>query len=31
MQKLGVDNSVDLVRKAIATGLIDLTIDHNIT
>jgi PAS domain S-box-containing protein len=30
MQKLGVDNSVDLVRKAVAMRLIDLTIEqHN--
>jgi len=29
MQKLDVDNSVDLVRKAVAMGLIDLTIELN--
>jgi len=29
MQKLGVDNSVDLVRKAVAMGLIDLPIGQN--
>jgi PAS domain S-box-containing protein len=31
MQKLGVDNSVDLVRKAVAMELIDLTIEQNST
>jgi hypothetical protein len=31
MQKLEVDNSVDLVRKAVAMGLIDLTIEQNST
>ncbi len=31
MQKLGVDNSVDLVRKAVVMGLIDLPIEQNST
>jgi DNA-binding NarL/FixJ family response regulator len=30
MQKLGVDNSVDLVKKAVALGLIDLPIKQHI-
>jgi PAS domain S-box-containing protein len=29
MQKLGVDNTVDLVRKAVAMGLTDLTVEQN--
>jgi len=31
MQKLDVDNSVDLVRKAVAMGLVDLPIEQNST
>ena len=31
MQKLDVDNSVDLVRKAVAIGLVDLPIEQNST
>ena len=30
-EKLDVDNSVDLVRKAVAMGLIDLLIEQNST